>query len=179
MTLPEIKFHLVIEREPSALFSSDPFCVARKWRKCLPIFLQNKGQSSRSAETLHLCSHHGIISFVMGFMHPLKAHKAHNDCFGPKRGTALTAQLLGVHVAGRGEGQSRGGSRKKRKKGNFKGQAKATVRIFAGLTPDTHLQHYPSPQHPLRHQWGQPKKQTMVGATHGTHAPLHLHHLHR
>lgn len=56
-----------------------------------------------------------------GFHASFRSTRARNNCLCPKGGTALTAQLLGVHVAGRGGGRGRGGSREKkeREKDNF------------------------------------------------------------
>lgn len=51
-----------------------------------------------------------------GFHASFESTHARNDCFCPKRGTALTAQLFGVHIAGRGGGRGRGGSREKRER---------------------------------------------------------------
>lgn len=121
MTLPEIKLQLVIERQRGAPLSSDPICVARKWKKVLPVFPWNKWQSSRSAETPHpqLHSHHGTTSFVAGFMHPSKAHVHVMIAFTPKEGPHSPHSSLVSTLLEEGRTRQRRKQEKRREKDDF------------------------------------------------------------
>lgn len=104
MTLPEIKLQLVIEQKRGAPLSSDPICVARKWKKFYQFFCRTSGKAAEVLRHHHttprqLRSHHGTTSFVTGFMHPSKAHVHTMIAFTPKEGphsphSSLVSTLL-------------------------------------------------------------------------------------
>lgn len=105
ITPPEIKIQLVIEQGPCTLLSSDPICVAQKWKK----FCQfSCGTRSRAAAAGLRSPSSTALQSLLGFMQPLKAPHAHSDCCCPKEGlhsphSSLVSTLLqeGENEAGR------------------------------------------------------------------------------